>query len=158
MLWLVRRGFDTKRYSVLRQGKVLENINEFWKQYMNVLILNASPKSRGSASAFYSSLLRLFLTAQAAPLTVQTIFSCYSSMLVTLVMSLGAVICLAVMGHRIKRGTCRRNLFTRCLVPAFLFIPVSDIFMLLSALARGNLPHTRFRRRECPAQEKGTHL
>lgn len=29
---------------------------------MNVLILNASPKSKGSASAFYSSLLRLFLT------------------------------------------------------------------------------------------------
>ena len=28
---------------------------------MNVLILNASPKSKGSASAFYSSLLRLFL-------------------------------------------------------------------------------------------------
>lgn len=29
---------------------------------MNILILNASPKSKGSASAFYSSLLRLFLT------------------------------------------------------------------------------------------------
>ena len=29
---------------------------------MNVLILNASPRSKGSASAFYSSLLRLFLT------------------------------------------------------------------------------------------------
>ena len=42
--------------------------------------------------------VRLILTAQAASLTVQTIFSCYSSMLVMLVMSLGAVICLAVMG------------------------------------------------------------
>ena len=32
---------------------------------MSILILNASPKSKGSASAsaFYSSLLRLFLTA-----------------------------------------------------------------------------------------------
>ena len=29
---------------------------------MNVLLLNVSPKSRGSASAFYTSLLRLFLT------------------------------------------------------------------------------------------------
>ena len=29
---------------------------------MNILILNASPKSKGSASALYSSLLRLFLT------------------------------------------------------------------------------------------------
>ena len=37
---------------------------------------------------------RLILAAQAAPLTVQTILSCYSSMLVTLAMSLGAVICL----------------------------------------------------------------
>ena len=172
---------------------------------MNVLILNASPRSKGSASAFYSSLLRLFLTGcevkvnplrgardygrafellpwadavvisapvyvdaapahitafleQAAPLTARTIFSCYSSMLVTLVMSLGAVICLAVMGHRIKHGAIRKNLFTRCLMPSFLFIPVSDIFMLLSALAHGNLPHTLFRRHKCPAQEKGTHL
>ena len=69
-----------------------------------------------------------------------------------------AVICLAVMGHRIKHGACRRNLFTRCLMPSFLFIPVSDIFMLLSALAHGNLPHTLFRRRECPAQGERTHL
>ena len=102
--------------------------------------------------------VRLILTAQAALLTVQTIFSCYSSMLVPLVMSLGAVICLAVMGHRIKHGAIRKNLFTRCLMPSFLFIPVSDIFMLLSALAHGNLPHTLFCRHKRPAQEKGTHL
>ncbi len=102
--------------------------------------------------------VRLILTAQAAPLTVRTIFSCYSSMLVTLVMGLGAVICLAVLGHSIKHGACRKNLFTRCLMPSFLFIPVSDIFMLLSALAHGNLPHTLFRRHERPAQKKGTHL
>ncbi len=101
--------------------------------------------------------VRLILTAQAAPLTVQTIFSCYGSMLVTLVMSLGAVICLAVMGHRIKHGAIRKNLFTRCLMPSFLFIPVSDIFMLLSALAHGNLPHTLFRRHKCPAQGERRH-
>ena len=102
--------------------------------------------------------VQLILMAQAAPLTVRTIFSCYSSVLVTLVMSLGAVIRLAVMGRRIKHGTCRKNLFTRCLMPSFLFILVSDIFMLLSALAHGNLPHTLFRRHKCPAQEKETHL
>ena len=102
--------------------------------------------------------VQIILTAQAAPMTARTIFSCYSSMLVTLVMSLGAVICLAVLGHCIKRGVCCKNLFTRCLMPSFLFIPVSDIFMLLSALAHGSLPHTLFRRHKCPAQEKGTHL
>ena len=102
--------------------------------------------------------VRLILAAQAASLTVRMIISCYSSMLVTLVMSLGAVICLVIMGHHIKHGACRKNLFTRCLMPSFLFIPVSDIFMLLSALAHGNLPYTLFRRCECPAQEKGTHL
>ena len=102
--------------------------------------------------------VRLILTAQAAPLTVRTIFSCYSSMLVTLVMSLGSVSCLVIMGHRIKHSACGKNLFIRCLMPSFLFIPVSDIFMLLSALAHGNLPHTLFRRHKCPAQEKGTHL
>lgn len=102
--------------------------------------------------------VRLILTAQVAPLPVRTIFSCYGSMLVTLVMSLGAVICLAVLGHRIRRGVCCKNLFTRCLMPSFLFIPVSDAFMLLSALAHANLPHTLFRRHKRPAWEKGTHL
>ena len=96
---------------------------------------------------------RLILAAQAAPLTVQTILSCYSSMLVTLAMSLGAVICLAILGHRIKRGACRKNLFTRCLMPSFVFIPVSDAFMLLSALAHGKLPHTLFRRQPPSAQK-----
>ena len=84
----------------------------------------------------------LLLSAQAAPLTVHTVLSCCGSMLVTLFMSLGAVICLAVMGHRIRRGKYRGNLFTRCLMPSFLFIPVSDLFMLCSALANGKLPHT----------------
>ena len=210
---------------------------------MNILILNASPKSKGSASAFYSSLLRLFLTGcevkvnplrgardyekifgllpwadavvisapvyvDAAPSHVTAFLEqaeqicqekpCHFKLYaisncgfieghqnelhlriyeawcqradvcwgggvgigggVTLVMSLGAVICLVIMGHRIKHGACHRNLFTRCLMPSFLFIPVSDIFMLLSALAHGNLPYTLFRRCECPAREKGTHL
>ena len=96
---------------------------------------------------------RLILAAQAAPLTVQTILSCYSSMLVTLAMSLGAVICLAILGHRIKHGACGKNLFTRCLMPSFVFIPVSDAFMLLSALAHGKLPHTLFRRQPPSAQK-----
>ena len=51
-------------------------------------------------------------------------------------------------------GNCK-NLFTRCLMPSFLFIPVLDAFMLLSALAHGN---TLFRRHKRSAQEKGTHL
>lgn len=85
---------------------------------------------------------RLILAAQAAPLTVQTILSCYSSMLVTLAMSLGAVICLAILGHRIKRGACRKNLFTRCLMPSFVFIPV-QMLLCCSRAGAGKLPaHT----------------
>ena len=102
--------------------------------------------------------LRLILTAQGVLLTAHVIFSCYSSMIVTLAMSLGAAICLAILGHRIKYGTCRKNLFTRCWMPSFVFIPISDAFMLLSALAHGNLPHTLSRRQVCSVEtEENTH-
>lgn len=79
----------------------------------------------GMLTALFAVLdtVQLILMAQAAPLTVRTIFSCYSSVLVTLVMSLGAVIRLAVMGRRIKHGTCRKNLFTRCLIRHFCSSP-----------------------------------
>lgn len=90
--------------------------------------------------------VQLILSAQSAPPAISTILSCYSSMLVTLIMSLAAVICLGILGHRIRQGKCGPNLFTRCLIPSFLFIPISDLFMLISALASGTLPHTLFHR------------
>ncbi len=90
--------------------------------------------------------VQLVLSAQSTSPTIPTILSCYSSMLVTLIMSLAAVICLGIMGHNIQSGKCGPNLFTRCLIPSFLFIPISDLFMAISALARGTLPHALFRR------------
>lgn len=90
--------------------------------------------------------VQLVLSAQSAPPTIPAILSCYSSMLVTLIMSLAALICLGIMGHRIRQGRCSPNLFTRCLIPSFLFIPISDLFMVISALAHGTPPHALFRR------------
>lgn len=90
--------------------------------------------------------VQLVLSAQSAPPTIPAILSCYSSMLVTLIMSLVALICLGIMGHRIRQGRCSSNLFTRCLIPSFLFIPISDLFMVISALAHGTPPHALFRR------------
>ena len=64
---------------------------------------------------------------------------------------------LFVLGRRIRRGACCRNLFTRCLMPSFVFIPISDVFMLISALAHGKLPHTLFRRQGGAPRRNGRH-
>ena len=101
--------------------------------------------------------IQLILTARAAPLTVAAVLSCYGSMLAALVISAGAVTGLFVLGRRIRRGACWRNLFTRCLMPSFVFIPISDVFMLISALAHGKLPHTLFRRQGGAPRRNGRH-
>ena len=101
--------------------------------------------------------IQLILTARAAPLTVPAVLSCYGSMLAALVMSAGTVTGLFVLGRRIRRGACCRNLFTRCLMPSFVFIPISDVFMLISALAHGKLPHTLFRRQGGAPRRNGRH-
>ena len=92
--------------------------------------------------------VRLAMTAPAASPTAQIFLACYSSMLVTFALTLGALVSLAGLGWRIKRREQHKNVFTRCLMPSFLFIPVSDLFMLIAALTYKNLPHRLFRRQD----------
>lgn len=101
---------------------------------------------------------RFIFQAQTNELTALAVLRCYSSMLVTAAMCLPALICLWRMGCRIQCGCSCKNQYTRCLIPAFLFIPISDMFMAISALTYGQLPHRLLKRskadfnneKECP--------
>lgn len=92
--------------------------------------------------------VQLVLLAQSVKLTVVTVLRCYSSTIVTIVMCVHALVCLSRMGSCVRQGSCRGNLYTRCLLPSFLFIPISDIFMASSALLHGHFPHALLRKPE----------
>ena len=46
----------------------------------------------------------------------------------------------------VRKGICGVSRYTRVLMPSFLFLIGADIFMLLSALFHGTLPHKLFRK------------
>lgn len=89
---------------------------------------------------------RLIFWVQTNELTALTFLDCYGSMIVTAVMCLHPLICLWRMGGRIQCGSNCENQYTRCLMPSFIFILISDIFMAVSALAYGQLPHRLLKR------------
>lgn len=70
----------------------------------------------------------------------------YSNVLVTLLLSAGFWGSAARLAWAIRRGKRHGNHYTRCLFPSFLYLLVADIFMLVSALFHGTLPHRLFRR------------
>lgn len=92
--------------------------------------------------------VHLVLLARSVGLTAVTVLRCYSSTIVTSAMCLHALACLGRMGTCVRQGRCRGNLYTRCLLPSFLFIPISDIFMVVSALPHGQLPHALLRKQD----------
>lgn len=84
--------------------------------------------------------------AQSGALTPLAVLDCYSGSLFALFFCAGLVWGLALMGRRVRKGICGVNRYTRVLIPSFLFLIGADVFMLLSALFRGTLPHKLFRK------------
>lgn len=86
--------------------------------------------------------------AQSGTLTPLAALDCYSGSLFDLFFCAGLIWGLALMGRRIRKGICGVSRYTRVLVPSFLFLIGADVFMLLSALFHGTLPHKLFRKDE----------
>ena len=49
----------------------------------------------------------------------------------------GVLFCMARLSSAVRRGKPLANQFTRVMIPSFLFIPIADIFMVLSSLFQG---------------------
>lgn len=79
-------------------------------------------------------------------ITGRDIWSYFSGLLVTIFFFLGALVCEATMAHAIRRGKQTENLYTRVLMPSFIFLLGADAFMFLLALFKGTLPHVLFRK------------
>ena len=49
----------------------------------------------------------------------------------------GVLFCMARLSSAIRKGQVLTDRFTRVMIPSFLFIPIADIFMILSSLFQG---------------------
>ena len=54
----------------------------------------------------------------------------------------GVLLCMARLSFAIRRGQVLSNQFTRVMIPSFLFVPIADLFMILSSLFHGRLLFT----------------
>ena len=54
-----------------------------------------------------------------------------------LFLNIGVLFCMARLSSAIRGGRVLTDQFTRVMIPSFLFIPIADIFMILSALFQG---------------------
>ena len=86
------------------------------------------------------------MMAKSGTLTVLSALHCYAGTLMDLFFCAGLFWGLGLMGRRVRKGICGKNRYTRVLVPSFLFLPCADVFMLLSALFHGTLPHRLFKK------------
>lgn len=137
-----------------RQNELHLRIYEAWCRRTNIMWCGGLGIGGGVILRWMCMLTSLFavldtgrfIFAQTNELTAWSVLRCYSSMLVTAVMCLPALICLWRMGCRIRCGCSCKNQYTRCLIPSFLFIPISDIFMAISALTYGQFPHRLMKR------------
>lgn len=86
------------------------------------------------------------MMAQSGTLTALSALNCYSGTLIDLFLCAGLFWGLGLMGKCIRKGKCGANRYTRVLVPSFIFLIGADIFMLLSALFHGTLPHRIFQK------------
>lgn len=90
--------------------------------------------------------VEVVMMVQSGTLTPLAVLDCYSGSLFDLFFCAGLIWGLALMGRRVRKGICGVNRYTRVLMPSFLFLIGADIFMLLSALFHGTLPHKLFRK------------
>lgn len=95
----------------------------------------------------------------AGTISGRDLWSYCSGLLVTIFFFLGVIVCEFIMAHAIRHGNQIINLYTRILIPSFVFLVCADIFMILSALFKGTLFHALFRRVSPPETlpDGGTH-
>ena len=90
--------------------------------------------------------IQMVAHAMSQYLTLKDFWGYYSGAVITLLLGAGFFVCAGILGSSIRHGRSHRNMYTRVLVPSFLFLPVADLFMLISALCNGCPPHRLFRR------------
>lgn len=92
--------------------------------------------------------IQMMLAFFGETLTMQIVGQQVLRIAITLFFLMGWLVCTAKMASAIKQGKVMENLYTRPLIPSFVFIFFADVFMMLSALLHGVLPHKVFHKVE----------
>lgn len=94
------------------------------------------------------SLLFLLLSGPltGTPVSFSELLSSCTGPLVILFLLGGMIVSLIRLALTIRRQKETKNRYMRPLIPSFLFLIVSDLFMILAALLRGTPPHRLFRK------------
>lgn len=96
----------------------------------------------------------VYIIIQTGSITGSEIWSYCSGLLVTPFFFIWPLVCTAIIANAIRCKKNIQNIYTRPLIPSFLFLVAADIFMLLSAILKGTLPHQLFRRINFPPIDK----
>ncbi|MDR0302409.1 MAG: hypothetical protein LBI04_08895, partial [Treponema sp.] len=70
------------------------------------------------------------------------------SMAVWLIFNIAMLICEYILARNIKKEKTFNNIFTRVMVPSFIFLIFADIFMIIKALLNGKLIFSLFKKKK----------
>ena len=95
-------------------------------------------------SAILRSLQIIAAVLQSGSITGAGIWFYCRGLLVTPILFSIALIGEGILANAVRKRKSIRNIYTRPLIPSFIFIFFADIFMLISAIFKGTLPHKLF--------------
>jgi hypothetical protein len=84
----------------------------------------------------------------------ESLISLGRSIFIWLIFNSAMLICEYILARNIKKGKTFKNIFTRVMVPSFLFLIFADIFMILKALLKGTLLFSLFKKEYTSSQTK----
>lgn len=91
---------------------------------------------------------------QSGVLTGAQIWSNFQGLVWILFFMLGGLVCEALLAHAIRNKKSIKNMYTRAMLPSFIFLVVASLFMTLGALFKGTLPHKLFKRFDLNGESK----
>lgn len=91
---------------------------------------------------FAFTIFSVFCLIKGADLSFSLFAPIVENVLLYLFFNIGVLTCNIRLASAIKSGKCMKNIYTRVMLPSFLFIIVTDIFMVLSALFNGKILFT----------------
>jgi hypothetical protein len=86
------------------------------------------------------------LFAGSASLLGNNLVSLLRSLAIWIVFDIGMLICIFRLASAVRKNKTVKNMYTRVMVPSFVFVIFADIYMVVLALLHGTLPFSLFRK------------
>jgi hypothetical protein len=84
-----------------------------------------------------------------ASLFGNNLVSLLRSLAIWIIFDIGMLICIFRLASAVKKNKMTKNMYTRVMVPSFVFVIFADIYMVVLALLHGTLPFSLFKKDGC---------